>query len=310
MKTSSLKKIVYITVCAGMVILLALLEYFLPLKTLLPARKIPPLGEGEIRVHFLDADEGDCTVFEYADGVMIVDSGDGAFITENRLVRYLKGLRANSYTMIATHADSDHYGGFAQFIQTFGADSVYLPLIPSESGAYKRFLSAVKDSGCAVNTLKRYSVIDRFSGAYAVCISPDSSEFTDTNESSTVLFVNCGGVNFLLGGDISAKREEKLLSEYALMEGMFDSGSYRVRLEETHVLKVSHHGSAYSSSEEWLKLLKPSTAVISCGRGNSYAHPAGGTVARLAECGADVYRTDELGTIVISIKNGNYTVLE
>ncbi|MDE6677094.1 MAG: hypothetical protein K2K12_05230, partial [Clostridia bacterium] len=114
----------------------------------------------------------------------------------------------------------------------------------------------------------------------------------------------------LLGADISGSREQRLLDEYALMEGIFDSGQFRVRLEDTDILKVSHHGSAYSSSEEWLSLLSPEVAVVTCGRGNRYSHPAAESVARLTDIGADIYRTDELGNIVISIKNGNFFILE
>ncbi len=307
-KTATVKKIILAAVCTVLLLTLALLEYYLPLKTLLPAIKIPPLAEGEMRVHFLDVGEGDCTVIESSDGVIIVDAGDGSFKTENRLIRYLKGLNARSYTMIATHADLDHFGGFAQLIRTFGADGVYLPPLSSETGEYQQFLSAVNESGCEVKTLMRYVVIPFGAGSYAACISPDSSAGTDGNDRSAVLFVHCGGVNFLLGADISSTHEERLLSEYALMEGIFDCGESRVRLEETDILKVSHHGSDSSSGSGWLSLLRPSAAVVTCGKGNSYSHPSQGAIARLSEAGAEIYRTDELGSIVVRIRDGNYSI--
>ncbi|MDE6059544.1 MAG: MBL fold metallo-hydrolase [Clostridia bacterium] len=311
MKHHTIGKIVFVSLCVGLALLLALLEYFVPLRTLLPAIRIEPRAEGEMRVHFMGVGEGDCTILEFPDGnVLVVDSGDGSFDTENKLIRYVKGLNATSYSVVATHADIDHYGGFAELIRTFGADTVYTPFAKSYVGAYKRFTAAVKDSGAQVQTLMRYSVIDNPSGAYAVCISPASAGAQDDNDGSTVLFVSYLGINLLLGADISGSREQQLLDEYALMEGIFDSGEFRVRLEDTDILKVSHHGSAYSSSEEWLSLLSPEVAVVTCGRGNIYSHPAAESVARLAGIGADIYRTDELGNIVISIKNGNFFILE
>lgn len=311
MKQHTIGKIVFIAAVVSLALLLALLEYFVPLRTLLPATRIEPRAEGEMRVHFVSVGEGDCTILEFPDGeVLIVDSGDGSFDVENKLIRYVKGLNAASYSVLATHADIDHYGGFAELIRAFGADTVYTPFSESAASAYKRFSATVANSGAEVCTLTRYSVIDNPSGAYAVCISPTSAGAQDDNDGSTVLFVSYTGVNLLLGADISGSREQQLLGEYALMEGIFDSREFRVRLEDTDILKVSHHGSAYSSSEEWLSLLSPGVAVVTCGRGNRYSHPASETVARLDSLGAEIYRTDELGNIVISIKNGNYFILE
>lgn len=305
------KKIIRTLAAVLPVLALALFQLFVPLKTFLPAYALPLREEGEMRVHFLDVGQGDCTIVEFPEGdILIVDAGDGAFDTENKLVRYLKGLKPTAVSMVATHANIDHYGGFTELINYFGAETVYLPVLDSEAPAYQRFTAAVEKSGAEVETLSRYSVISRTSGAYCVCISPNSLNETDENDASAVLYINYGGVGVLLGADISAEREEKLAVEYALMERIFDSGDYAVRLEDTAVLKVSHHGSAYSSSECWLSLLSPEVAVLSCGRGNYYSHPAAEAVTRLKEAGAEIYRTDELGDIVICIKEGNYTILE
>ena len=110
----------------------------------------------------------------------------------------------------------------------------------------------------------------------------------------------------MLAGDISAAVERRLVRENALMEGLFDSGECRVRLEETDILKLSHHGSASSNTAEWLALLSPEKAVVSCGKGNNYGHPAPEALARAEAVGAEVFRTDELGDIVLSVKGGEY----
>lgn len=310
-KGARLKKIIFALCTAGLILLLALVNFLVPLQTLLPPYKLPAREAGEMRLHFMDVGQGDCTVVEFPEGdIMIVDSGDGAFQSENKLVRYIKGLNPTGVTLVATHADIDHYGGFAELIECFGAQTVYTPLLDTQTGSYQRFAAAVKKSGAEVKTLTRYSVISRPSGAYAVCISPCTTDETDENDTSAVLYLDYGGVGIVLGGDITARWEEKLLSDYAFLDGIFDSGEYSVRLEDTDILKVSHHGSASSSSEEWLSLLSPRVAVLSCGRGNPYSHPAAESVTRLAAVGAEIYRTDELGNIAVSIKDGNYTILE
>ncbi len=288
---------------------LALVNVFYPFRSLLPAYALPGREEGELRIHFLYTGQGDATIVEFPEGdVLVVDAGDGDFGNENNLVRYLKALAPESIALLATHADIDHTGGFEELIRFFGADTVYLPVVPSETLRYTRFAEAAQSSGAEICTLSRYDVIEKPSGAYLACISPYEIDETDANDSSTVLYLCYEGVSALLCGDISSAREGRLLREYALYEGIFDCGDYRVRLEETDILKVAHHGSSSSSSEEFLSLLSPGIAVISSGRGNAYSHPASEAVARLSGAGAEIYRTDELGNLIVGISGGSYYV--
>lgn len=294
------------------VVALALLQYFCPLQNLLLAYAFPELRAGEMRVHFLDIGQGDCTVAEFPDGeILVVDGGGDSRRSRDMLTRYIKGIAPSSITLLLTHADGDHFGGMAHIIQTFGAKKLYLPVIGSDVPEYKRLLDCAASAGCETETLSRYGAIRFFGGAYAVCISPYSVGEENENESSAVLWMSCSGVNFLLGGDISASRERLLLAEYAADETIFDSGDLSVRLEETDILKVSHHGSGSSSSLEWLSLLGMQTAIVSCGRGNAYSHPAGGALQRIkaASPACKIYRTDELGCVLVNIANGKYTVL-
>lgn len=289
---------------------IVLCNALVPFERLLPPLSIRAREEGELRVHFLDVGQGDCTIVEFPSGdLLIADAGDGSFGERTKLARYLKGLSYRDLSMLATHADLDHYGGFESLLRAFGADTVYLPSVDGENDRYLLFRSAVIKSGAEIKTITRYGVIADESGAYAVCISPRSSEEElDDNDASTVLWLHYDGVSVLLAGDISAEREAFLTAEYALMEGIFDSGDYAVRLEDTNILKVAHHGSQYACSAEWLAMLSVQTAVISCGKDNSYSHPSEGAMKRLEASGAEVYRTDELGNIVVAVQNGGYTV--
>lgn len=300
---------VRISVAAVAVFAVALCNALRPFKTMLPGYALPARQEGEMRLHFVDVGQGDCTIVEFPEGdLLVVDGGNGGWKNENNLFRYVKSLNPASVSVLATHADYDHIGGLAEFLEYFGADKVYLPVVEGQTSSYFAFAEAAKRSGAELQTLTRYDVIAKESGAYAVCLSPYSMGETDENDSSTLLYVSYSGVNAALCGDISAEREEKLVRESGLDETLFDSGEYRVRLGETDILKVAHHGSAYSSSADWLTLLSPETAIVSCGKGNYYSHPAGETVERLAQIGAEIYRTDELGNLIVSISNGKYVV--
>ena len=304
------KRLIICSVALAVVIALAAFCAFVPIKRLLPAYDIPARGEGELRLHFLDVGQGDCTLVEFPSGkVLVIDAGDGTFRANNRLVRYLKGLRPTSLILLLTHADSDHYGGFESIVETFGAEKIYLPVLDSNASSYRALLSAVEKRDIQTETLVRYGVIEE-SGAYLKCLSPYSVGETDGNDASAVLYLDYGGISAVFCADISTTRERRLAREYLLDETLFDGASTPVRLGGVEILKLGHHGSADSSSEEWLSLLCPKTAVVSCGRGNSYAHPAGEALARLKSASptAEIYRTDELGDIVVAIANGNYTV--
>ncbi|MDE7296353.1 MAG: MBL fold metallo-hydrolase [Clostridia bacterium] len=280
-----------------------------PLRTLLPAYSVKKRGEGELRLHFLSVGQGDSTIVEFPDGeIIIVDAGNGNYENENHIYRYLKALKPTAVSIVLTHAESDHFGGFARICKDFSITRAYLPALGSSSSAYTDFLKSVKASGAEQITLLRRVLITNPSGAFIACISPNGAEETDKNEDSAVLFVSFEGVNAMLAGDIGEKRESALLREYAVAPDAFDYGTRLVRLEDTHILKVSHHGSASSSSEEWLKTLGAETAVVSSGKGNTYAHPAADAMQRLSDAGAQIYRTDELNDIMITVADGGYVV--
>ncbi len=292
-----------------LIVVIVLVGAFCPYEKLLPAYNIPARLAGELRVHFLSVGEGDCTVVEFPDGaIVVIDAGGGGFYHTAAAVRYIKGLAARSVSYVVTHADSDHYGGMLKLISSCGADALYLPVLDGESAYYKKLLSFAANASIPVKRLSRYATFLNASGAYMVCLSPYSAGETDENDSSAVLYLAYGGVRFLFCADITAVRERRLLRDYALDRHIFDSGDCSVRLEGIDFLKVSHHGSAYSSCEEWLSLLSPANAVITSGAGNRYHHPALQAAVRLAAAGARVFRTDELGSFAVSVIDGAYSV--
>ncbi len=287
---------------------LALFNALFPFRTLLPAAQLPAREEGELRLHFLSVGQGDCTVVEFPSGdCLVVDAGNGSFEHDNVIFRYLKGIGSERLSVLVTHPDTDHSGGAAFLIGCFGAEALYL----TQTEGSEEIVAEAERVGADVRMLKRYDVIADESGAYLVCISPhaaEAEESSDGNDRSAVLYLSYGGVNVLLGADITGVRERSLVREAALSEDIFDSGGYAVRLSETDILRVSHHGSAASSTEEWLELLGAETAIVSCGAGNSYGHPAGEALGRLAAHTEHIYRTDELGHILVRVRGGNYTV--
>ena len=84
----------------------------------------------------------------------------------------------------------------------------------------------------------------------------------------------------------------------------------KVDLDGIDILKAPHHGSENSSSQEFLDLLRPQSFIVSCGRDNGYHFPKGGALGnfRAASPEGKIYRTDELGDVIVSVKDASYTV--
>ena len=151
---------------------------------------------------------------------------------------------------------------------------------------------------------------------------PEIRAETDRNEHSLVFRLDYDSFHMLLTGDMSAKGEEKLLrleqqekgAEHVAANELetgkevgigkkTGNGQDRKMKTETGtgdiwVLKTAHHGSAYSSSEEFLSWLKPDCAVISCGKKNRYGHPHPDTIKRLTDCGSSILLTTKSGAII------------
>jgi competence protein ComEC len=115
--------------------------------------------------------------------------------------------------------------------------------------------------------------------------SPDWERQKVRNDDSVVLEVVYGDVAFLLTGDIGSD-VERAIAPHLLQA-------------KTRILKIAHHGSRTSTSQELLDAWHPQVALISCGRGNPFGHPAAEVIARLEAAGAAIYRTDRDGEITV-----------
>lgn len=127
----------------------------------------------------------------------------------------------------------------------------------------------------------------------AVLVAPVGSGYNDLNQYSAVIKLSYDNTSFLFMGDAGAQSEKEITAD--------------VRAD---VLKVGHHGSDTASTEAFLKRVSPRYAVIEVGKDNSYGHPAESTLKKLRRIGAEIYRTDEDGTIKIQSDGNNITVEE
>jgi competence protein ComEC len=165
--------------------------------------------------------------------------------------------------------------------------------------AYNQTLQLVQSKG--INPIKARrgkTELDLGAGVQAQILEPEDPLLTNTpsvtNDNGVVIRVTYGSVSALLAADIGKEGEERLLAH-----------NENVR---SQILKVGHHGSQSSSSNEFLEAVNPEAALISAGADNSYGHPHQQTLQRLQRRKVAIYRTDENGTITVRIDGRGYTV--
>ncbi|MBS5021609.1 MAG: MBL fold metallo-hydrolase [Firmicutes bacterium] len=278
--------------------------------------------EGELRIHFLDVGQGDCTLLEFPDGqTMLIDGGDGQERNTAAVLRYLNALKIKRPDfLLLTHSDSDHCGGLAKILKMKGAGTIYLPAINNYyiNDEYAAFREVILTEKYHSVDSRRYLQIVSNSAAYPYTLtflwpyragnpgSPydkvNGGEYTedDLNDCSAVVWLDYFGTSALFCGDATSRVEKILMQDY---EGDFFKG-YGVELDNTEILKVSHHGSASGTSREFMEFLGVETAAISCGKNNPYGHPSAEACGALESVGAEIYRTDRQGNIVVTISSG------
>ena len=250
------------------------------------------VGELELdnmRVHYIDVKQGDSTFIEFPnDKTMLIDAGKKE--QGSNVVNYIKNLGYNKIDyVVGTHPDADHIGGLATVIESFAIGSIYMPKKSSTTQTYLNLLKVIKNKGLTIHTAISGVNIISLDNLKVDIISP-TKEYETSNESSAVIKIVYKKRKFLFMADATTDNEADIKADV-----------------ESDVVKVGHHGSDSSSKEEFVQKTKAKYAVISVGE-NSYHHPYDIIVKRWESIGAEVLRTDKLGSIVISTDGNNLNI--
>jgi competence protein ComEC len=258
----------------------------------------PELRPGYLELSAIDVSQGDSLFIAFPDGeTMLVDAGGfpGAErmarkpqldIGEDVVAPYLwsRRIRHLDYAVL-THGHSDHMGGLPAILDDFRPKQLWIGAEP-ESADWKNVVQHAKSDGVSIRSLSRSSPIIRVGGTEIRVLAPSPDYApgdTASNNDSLVLEIAFRDRRILLTGD----------AEKAAESDMLQSGLLR----PVTLLKVGHHGSRTSSTEEFLSTLNPQFAVISDGYKNQFHHPNPDVLARLADHHAAVFRTDQHGLV-------------
>lgn len=244
-------------------------------------------GRGKLTVSYLDVGQADSIFITLPDGKhMLIDAGnreDGP-----GLVKYLQqsGVKQLDY-LVATHPHEDHIGGMANVIQNLSIGEVYMPKVADSqlptTKVFSDTLDAISNKKLKIHQAKAGMTLLSGQDLKIETLAPVSDSYEDLNDYSVVIKLTYKRNRFLFMGDAGAAPENELLGAGADVKA--------------DVLKCGHHGSAYSTSKDFLAAVQPKYAVISCGLNNDYGHPHQQTLDRLKQSGAEIFRTDRQSTI-------------
>ncbi len=264
---------------SGLAILLVLGSIFIWLLVF----NSPP---SRLSVTFLDVGQGDAILIRTPAGhKILVDGGQSDEAIGDALGRHLPFWDRHLHLVVLTHPQADHLAGLLEVIDRYDVDQVLASPAIAETTLFRRWSELIVAEGMPHIDAKSGQWVDLGEGAWLSVLHPSSASPAgqDLNEGSVVMKLGWADVAFLLTGDIEADAETILAS----------SGGVA-----SNVLKLAHHGSATSTTTEFLEAVRPQVAVVSVGADNQFGHPAPEVLERLED--VLLFRTDQHGDVSIS----------
>lgn len=283
--------------------------------------------ESGLQVTALDVGQGDCIHIRSGEGKhYLIDGGSSSRsgAAEYQILPYLKyeGVRKLEAVFV-THSDSDHCGAILDILESYPAEGIsvgmlILPAVSAESmdENFAKLVERAENCGIRVQYMSRGQYME--DGSMKItCMHPYRGYDTrEANEYSLVLLLEYGCFSGLFTGDVEGGGEEAAwtyMKEYLAGKTEETQQEERVGTGQTMpegevqgpgdgrltVLKVAHHGSAYSTEEELLSALRPRLALISCGKDNPYGHPHRELLERLEAAECRIFITAESGAVTV-----------
>lgn len=249
--------------------------------------------DGELILTMIDVGQADSFLLIQNGKTALIDCGTRS--TGKDAVEYLKSLGITRLDYVfGTHPHDDHMGGMYDVITNFEVGKILIPCV-NENITTNWYMKLMKEitSGKYDVVYPKAGDIYTFGDATMKVIGPLSPAGDNKNNYSTVLKVSFGEMDIIMTGDAEEKVEKEILATGETVDA--------------EILKIGHHGSDTSNSEEWLDAISPKYGLISCKTGNKYKHPVKIIMQRLEDRNVEVYRTDECGTVTATITKDSVT---
>ncbi|AKL95841.1 beta-lactamase domain-containing protein [Clostridium aceticum] len=240
-----------------------------------------------LSIHTIDVGQGDSILIKTPNGrTMLIDGGEPSY--GKAVVAYLKKNKVKKIdVLIGTHPHSDHIGGLINVLDHFQIDRFYLPKKEHTSNTFQELLEKAQAKGLKISAATSDISITFDDDITLHFLGPLRDYGDHLNLWSVIVKMDYKEKSFLFTGDLEALGEDDLLA------------TYKKDFLKSQFLKVGHHGSNTSSTEDFLQAIEAKVAVISCGRDNAYGHPHMEVIERLQKRNTAIYRTDLQGSIIV-----------
>lgn len=240
---------------------------------------------GNLTVSVLDVGQGESILLRSGSYLALVDCGGDSLDNPGDVAAdALSDVgRSRLDLLVLTHFHTDHANGIPQLLNRVEVGVLAIPDVDPGSPLRQVILSEAQASGTEVWFIDSDYTVTLEDGTVFQLYAPLA--VGETNEEGLTVLCSAGDFDVLITGDMNSDVEQLLLDH--------------ADLPDIELLVVGHHGSKYSTSEQLLAQTRPELAVISVGGGNQYGHPTQETLSRLENAGAEIYRTDQNGTVTI-----------
>ena len=252
----------------------------------------------DLKIYFIDVGQGDSCLIVTPKGKTVLIDGGGSEtydVGENTLIPYLLSRKITMLDyVICSHFDTDHIGGILSVMEELKVKNAVISKQGENSENYKKFKKIAKDKKINVVIVSKGDRLNIEKGMYFDILWPREELIQENilNNNSIVAKLNYNNFSMLFTGDIEEIAEKEIVSIYKGTNAL-----------KSTILKVGHHGSKTSSTQEFLNAVKPKIALIGVGENNTFGHPSNSVIERLESSGTKIYRTDQMGEVIFNINN-------
>ena len=243
-----------------------------------------------VTIKFIDVGQGEAILIALPEKTVLIDAGPTGSAPKIAQVLQELGRDKIDY-LVATHPDEDHIGGMADVISSTQIGTIYAPNKTNNTATYRKFLTAIQNNNLQITLAEAGTIIDQTDSYKLEILWPKKdANFPETNDYSMIIKLTVGNKTFLFTGD-------------APTSAILDSNPGHI-----DVLKVSHHGSRTGTTEQLVRKLSPTYAVVSYAVDNSYGHPMQSVLNALRKHSVEVWGTGANGTITITCDGTNIDI--
>ena len=250
-----------------------------------------------LEVNFFDVGQGDSAFIETAGYQILIDGGPDGSILE-KLSGEMSFWDRDIDLMILTHPESDHLSGLLEVLKRYKIENILWTGVVRDTAVFREWEDLIGKEGSDIEIAQVGQKINLSNNIYIEVLFPFENlvgkEFKDSNNTSIVAKLVFRETSFIFTGDINEPVEKDIIERNSELK--------------VGVLKVAHHGSKTSTSEEFLDIILPEYAVVSVGKDNKYGHPTKEVLDILSKYDIMVFRTDEVGDIKIISNGKKYAV--